>query len=107
MTRPAALRVAAAFAAGALVTVAVVACDDKPQHPTAPEAAAAAVTESPALTPAGGAGVSTVCLAYMSKQSVAQEKLEAAKASVESSDAIEALQTKVDKLDAMVADACH
>lgn len=104
MTRLSPLR-AAAIVAGAFATVAVAACDDKPEHPTAPSEPAAAVVTAPA--PVAGSGVSTVCLAYMTKQSVAKEKLaEAVKAKSQATVRM-LLEKKIEKLDAVIADVCH
>ena len=105
MSRITQLRAATALAAGAFVMVAVAACDDKPQHPTAPSDATAAVVTASA--PVDGAGVSTVCLAYMTKQSVAREKLADLEKGQSPASARESLEKRVEKLDAMVADVCQ
>jgi len=110
MTPPAALpfRVAAAAATTAIALIAAVAaCSDKPAQPTAPRApvqVAPAVVTGPAT-----AGVSTVCLAYMTKQSVAQQKLDEALKGQQSVDdqLVSTLRSRVEKLDEIVADACN
>jgi hypothetical protein len=94
-----ALAVAAAAAAFAACN------DDKPKHPTAPESPAASVSDAPALDAAGG--VSTVCLAYRNKLSVAQEKLADATKGKAGMVTRVALAKKAEKLDAMTKDACR
>ena len=100
---PLALRVAATTA---IVLVAAAACTDKPAQPTAPraprQAAAAVVPGAPAVS-----GVSTVCLAYMTKQSVAQQKLEEAREQHAADEVVGSLRSRVEKLDEIVADACN
>jgi len=89
----------------ATVLVALAACSDKPAQPTAPRApvqAAAVVTGGTAPE-----GASTVCLAYLAKQSVAQEKLTVAEERQASDEIVAPLRARVEKLDAIVADACN
>jgi len=108
---------AAAACAVALV-VGAAACTDKVDQPTAPKAAAAApvaVAAAPSKAPNG----STVCLAYMSKRAEAKVRLDkaterakalAAKKALESADdakARVAWKRKVEKFEAMMADACR
>ncbi|MFL5577171.1 MAG: hypothetical protein ACJ79S_14510 [Gemmatimonadaceae bacterium] len=105
MTRLSALRAAAMAATVAGAAVAVLACDDnKSKHPTAPEAAAPTIV---ATAPAPAAGVSTVCLAYMNKASVARDRLAQAREKNEGAAARAIYSRKVEKLDAMAKDACR
>jgi len=98
------LLIGAAGVATALVALA--ACSDKPAQPTAPRAPAPVAA---AVVPGGTApaGASTVCLAYLAKQSVAQEKLTVAEERSASAEIVAPLRARVEKLDAIVADACN
>lgn len=102
MIRHAALRTATSVAA-LCAAVALVGCDDKPNHPTAPRDPAPAVVAAPAPM----AGVSTVCLAYMNKVSTAKDRLAKAEEENQSTRVREALARKAERLDAMQWDACR
>ena len=95
---------AALLAAGA-------ACNDTAERPapTAPKASAARAAAAPA--PAASSG-STVCLSYVTKRAAMAARLKHSKELMaqsetdETSKKVESLEQQVEKLDAIVADAC-
>ena len=101
------------------LAVGAVACTDKVEQPTGPKAAAAQPVAAVAAAPSRAANGSTVCLAYMNKRADAKVRFDKATAHAKTLATKKVAETvaeakartewkrKVDKYEAMMADACR
>lgn len=99
------MRINSVVIAGFTVAVcSLAACADQTQ-PTAPKAAPAPAAA--VAIPVAQSNGSTVCLAYMNKQSIARMRAKTAQDRHEDVETVADLQAKSDKIGAIAADACN
>lgn len=89
-------------AATLLTVVSLAACTDQAQ-PTAPKATAVAVVAPPVVVHSG----SSICRAYLNRQSLTQQHLGSARQAHAAAAIVNHLKSNADKLASMSAEACN